>query len=144
MSIARFFMLGGLCVVLTSLGCGGGGDESPKASAQGKVTLGGDPVECSVTFVSKELGTVFTTEANDQGEFKFEDMIDVGTYTVVISSPQITQAPESPEDMKLAEDQRKKSEIPAGYSDEGKSGLTANVEEGKENQFTFDLKTSGP
>lgn len=125
------------------VGCGRG-DDLPQAEASGKVTMDGKPIQATVNFISKERGATFSATTNESGDFKFENPIDIGKYVVVITPPQITEAPDSPEDMKKASEHEKQASVPEGYTNEATSGLTAEVKSEGENNFPFDLKPGGP
>lgn len=131
-------------VIVIFSGCVGGGDELPQAEASGKVTMNGKPVSALVNFISKERGATYSATTNAAGEFKFDTTIDVGNYVVVVTPPPITEAPDSSEDMKKASEHRKQASIPEAYTNEARSGLTAEVKAEGENNFTFDLKAGGP
>lgn len=126
--------------ILAALGCSA--EEKPKAPVNGTVTLNEKPVAGTITFQSPETGKVFTGELDAAGKFQIED-VEVGDYKVYVTPPEITEAPEGPQDIaKLKANQ--KSSIPAGYQNLTTTDLTATVEAGKENPYQFDLKPSGP
>lgn len=128
-------------LLFSMVGCGGDEISKPTATVEGKVLLNDQPVEGTVVFQSPDTGGIFSSELDASGQFNIEQ-VEVGSYTVYVTPPQLTTPPEGPEDAKKSEEL--KSDIPAGYENIETSDLRANVEEGKTNSFTFELKPGGP
>lgn len=143
--------LGGL--FLLSIGCGPTVDPNrPKTHpVTGVVTHNGVPVEgASVLFLASGGGRGAAGRTDAQGNFKvttFEagDGAVAGSYRVAIFK---TIIPEEPEDAPPAQggspDQEPPSAppqemLPVKYKDPANSGLKADVSEGGENHFVFDL-----
>lgn len=140
--LSRPAVLGVSLILGAIAGCGDG--SLPIAEAEGKVTLNGQPVtEGSVTFISDERGSVYTAPLDSSGQFKFEEPVEVGSYTVTVNPPQPETPPETPEDMKKAA-QMSQSGVPEGYHNEAISDLKAEVKQGQANSFTFELNPAGP
>ena len=144
------------CFVLVALlvGCGETGDTNrPKTvPVTGSVTYNGQPVEgATVTFVtggSGGRGALGTTDASGKFQlttFEAGDGAIPGSYKVTIAKTTGETAPMTQEDGVVVPPTggppttEVKDELPLKYKDASTSGLTADVKEGGDNQFTFDL-----
>jgi len=145
----------GLVLIGLVLGCSGPGRDRPKTvKAGGKVTLDGVPVEgATVTFSPQAKdGRAAFGKTDSQGRFTLAvsntiDGVVPGAYQVGISKEKsegemtteqaqeyFAKTGQSPPPPKTV------NELPEKYKDPASSGLTATVEAGKPNEFTFDLK----
>lgn len=122
----------------STVGCNGEPPKKPDERVTGKVTNQGKPVtEGQVTFLGED-GESATVSLDSTGAFTIE-VIAIGKYSVSITPPEMTEAPsEDPGKMSTP-----KSTIPDKYQSEMTTDLTADVVEGGENDFTFDLKPGG-
>ncbi len=142
--------LGILTIMLT--GCGG--DTGPETTpVTGTVLLDGEPVEgATVNFLAGASAHAATGTTDAKGEFSLTTMtMDkpgavAGTYTVTISKYPASEAAETTPDDYLAQMQSgtgapagPESELPAKYANPANWGFEATVEEGVENDFTFEL-----
>jgi hypothetical protein len=126
----RFFLLPLLLVVF---GCSS--SDSPKlAPVKGTVTMKGSPLaNVGVTFLPKAKGPSASGNTNERGEFTL--MTNRPGDGAVIGSHQVT--------IGSAEEGGPKAgapKIPDRYALPHTTDLTAEVEPGKTNTFTFDLK----
>ena len=128
---------------LGTLACGCGGDKLHVTSVKGKVTFQGKPLQFgSVLFQPVGKGLPARGEIQSDGTFVLgtysgSDGAVVGKHKVRITCND-TQNP----DYKLApgeEGMVGKSLIPEKYTRAETSGLTADVTEGGDNDFPFDL-----
>jgi hypothetical protein len=139
--LARLTGLSGLALSLACAGCGGG-DELPRQSVSGTVTLDGEPLALGVIqFLPASAAEPTSAGAQiKDGSFAIprDDGPTPGNYKVIINSSgdqrQLTAAESSGEKApKLAAEL-----IPPQYND--KSILSAKVEADKANSFDFPLK----
>lgn len=146
--------IGYLVLVLLFVGCGevADVDRPDTAPVSGSVTYNGAPVEgATVTFVagaSGGRGAVGTTDASGKFElttFAAGDGAIPGSYKVKIAKMSSEGTPMTEQEgvvvpptggMPTSE---VKDELPPKYKDESTSGLTADVKEGGDNDFLFDL-----
>ena len=151
MNARRF---GCLVLALVFIGCGPAADPNRETTVPvtGTVTYSGEPVEgAMVTFVTgaaEGRGAFGTTDAS--GKFSLMTYVAgdgavPGSYRVKISKTVMEGAPSEEEikqyDEKGAEPPfgQEKDMLPAKYKNEAESGLTAEVKEGAENNFPFEL-----
>jgi len=129
-----------LLTCLAAAGCGGGGPElAATGTVSGKVTFEGAPVtEGDVNFASSE-GYAATVPLDSSGSFLIESL-EIGTYTVFVTPPSPTEAPDS-DPSEMAEP-KQYDNIPQGYREQTTSDLVAEVKEG-DNTFTFKMETGG-
>lgn len=134
----------GLGVVLVLggvVGCGKSGT-APTVKVSGTVTYNGQPVEgASVAFVP-ENGRPASGETDASGKFTlstFEtgDGAVPGKHTVTISEPSEDPSGEGEEDYSMPDESA--GRFPAKYGDLGTSDFTADVKEGGEGDFTFNM-----
>lgn len=128
-----------VCIVLT--GCSGGKELRPTVTVKGKVTLDEKPFsEAQIWFVSPKSGAGFKTALNEDGTYSLdiEDAHLGETYGVYFGGLEPEEgavdgagAPLGPEP----------PPIPNQYWDATTSGLTANLKEGGDQTFDFDLKS---
>lgn len=123
-------------MLFTLVGCGGPA-AAPTSTVSGKVSMGETPVEGSVVFQSPSTGKVFNGSLNGSGQYKIEE-VEVGDYKVYLTPPQITQAPEGPEDAEKAAQMT--TTIPDKYRSLESTDLTATVSEGEGNTVDFTLE----
>lgn len=114
----------------------------PWGTAEGKVTLAGQPVsQGTVIFENKELGVSRMAELQADGSF-VERSIDflglpVGTYRVAVTPLGISKGDWAP--VAKSKPSSAATAIPAKYHSVDKSELTADVKEGKNVPFVFEL-----
>ena len=147
------------CFALALTGCRGG-MERP-VPVEGKVTLGGKPVDGAVvTFHSKGGGLSASGKTDAEGNFKLttintNDGAPPGEFTVTIAK-QETKSGGGGVDISSGEygeaygqammaagtntmNKYMKDVLPSKYADPGQSGLVRTVVKGEENNFTFEL-----
>jgi len=145
------------CLILVPLlvGCGGdtgGADRPETVPVTGSVTYNGQPVEgATVTFVagaSEGRGALGTTDASGKFQlttFEAGDGAIPGSYKVTVAKTTGDSGPMTQEDGVVVPPTggppttEVKDELPVKYKDASTSGLTADVQEGQDNEFTFDL-----
>ncbi len=141
MTCQKLVGFGLAAALVVAVGCGKAGT-APTVKVTGTVTHNGQPVEgASVAFIP-ETGRPAsgTTDASGRftlSTFKSGDGAVPGPHKVAITEASSDQ-PEVEPDYSLPD--ATKSRFPARYADPKTSGFTATVEEGKENDFTFDMK----
>lgn len=146
------------CVV----GCGGsGGSDLGTVPVTGTVTMSGAPLEgASVTFFPKSPeGKAAAGITDSEGKFQLTtadpgDGAMPGSYTVGIRKTEnAVELPENPTDptpeqaaahneaiRRAMESGGPKELLPVKYRDGATSGFTADVTEGGENNFTYDVQ----
>jgi hypothetical protein len=132
--------------ILVVVGCGGKdvGDRPTTMAAGGTVTYKGAPVEgASVTFSPEGGGKAAVGKTDAQGAFTlmtFEpgDGAVAGKYTIIITK-RTEQPEEENENSEAPAAPPVKDLLPTKYGNPNTSKLTAEVTEGGENQFTFEL-----
>jgi hypothetical protein len=146
----RFTKIGSIvaglfCLSLALIsGCGSSTpeDQTPRAPVRGVVTLSGAPLESGqIVFESKTPGVSVTVPLSSGGQFEIKDYkgsgLPAGEYSVFF------QAPPPPLPTAGSTDITMKPVdflVPAKYQAAKTSGLTANVELGKESvPLKFDL-----
>lgn len=137
--------LGVVLVLGCVVGCGDSGT-LPTVKVSGTVTYNGQPVEgASVAFVP-EKGPPASGETDASGKFTlstFEtgDGAVPGKHTVLISepSPDIELSGEEDYEYDYSEPDESAGRFPAKYGDLGTSDFTADVKEGGEGDFTFNM-----
>ncbi len=99
----RYALAGVVGLVLTFVGCGGGGDQLPTAQVSGKVTFDGKPVTGgTLTFLPQASagnptpgkpasGTIQSDGTYELGTYDTDDGAVIGRHTISFSAP----APES-------------------------------------------------
>jgi hypothetical protein len=116
-------------------GCSGGGKAVKTARAAGTVTMSGKPLaDVSVTFQPTKKGPVAIGTTNENGEFTLTtsrkgDGAPVGKHKVTVG---------------IAQEGQKNPGIPESYSNPGTTKLSAEVEAGKKNTFTFNIEPEAP
>lgn len=135
-----------VCVAMVT-GCGPKADTSGRPAtvpAGGTVTYNGAAVaDASVTLVPEQDGKAAVAKTDANGKFSLmtfepEDGAVPGTYKVTIVKR--TEAPEEvSEDSEGASAPPPEDLLPTKYGSASESELTAEVTDGGENQFTFDL-----
>ena len=129
-------------VLVGVVGCGGEPGTAPTVKVTGTVTYNGEPVEgASVAFIP-ENGRPASGTTDPSGKFTlstFEsgDGAVPGKHTVAISEPSDDGEDGGEEDYSLPDDSA--GRFPAKYADLTTSDFTADVAEGGENVFTFDM-----
>ena len=132
----RLFALSLVLGAFVFVGCGP--SSGPTGTVSGSVNLEGQPVDAGeITFVSSE--GVSVSAPITSGQFKLEDALPVGKYSIGVSPPAMTEAP-GDEGGNAA---IPTSPVPAGYTTPGMSGLTEDIKEGA-NTVTVELNKSGP
>jgi hypothetical protein len=128
-----------LLVLLVWTGCDGPTDDLPREPVWGSVRFEGKPVETGVIQFHPSSGPGQTQAGAviRGGSYSIprQEGPVPGSYRVVISSAVGAAAPAGPPGRELPPP---KESIPARYNT--KSGLTAEVKKGGDNQFDFDLK----
>ncbi|HUT93657.1 MAG TPA: hypothetical protein VMY37_29605 [Thermoguttaceae bacterium] len=122
------------------VGCGGPGT-APTVKVTGTVTYNGEPVDgVNVGFIPDGEGArpaSGTTDASGKfslSTFKSGDGATLGKHTVVITEPTDST---TTDDYSLPDESARR--FPAKYENSRTSGLSATVEKGKENDFSFDM-----
>ncbi len=127
------------CLFCLVLGCGGPA-KKPTENVTGRVTFEGKPVtEGEVHFYADD-GAAASVKLDSSGNFTIEQL-PIGKYKVSVTPPQITEVPA--EDPSKMAPPKKYENIPDGYQSEVTTDLVAEVKEGKENKFTFDMVRGG-
>jgi hypothetical protein len=114
-------------------GCGGRGPKTARSS--GTVTMNGKPLpNVGVTFLPTKKGPVAVGNTNENGEFTLTtnrkgDGAVIGKHKVTIG---------------IAQEGQKNPGIPDSYSEPGTTKLSADVEAGKANVFTFNVEPEAP
>jgi hypothetical protein len=120
-------------VIAGFLGCGSRGPKTARVS--GTVTMRGKPLaKVGVTFLPTKKGPAATGVTNENGEFTLTttrkgDGAVLGKHIVTVGS---------------AEEGQKGPAIPETYSSPHSTKLSAEVESGKKNVFTFDVEPEAP
>jgi hypothetical protein len=136
-----------LCLLLVVAACSlAGCSRKPKVpwgTAEGKVTVAGEPVnQGTVIFDNRELGVSRMAELQTDGSFVQRSVdfpgLPVGKYRVAISPLGISKGDWAP--VTKAVPGMVATPIPEQYRTVEKSDLTAEVKEGKNAPFVFDLK----
>lgn len=135
-----------VCVAMV-VGCGPAADTSGRPAtvpAGGTVTYKGEAVAgASVTLVPEQGGKAAVGKTDANGKFSLmtfdpDDGAVPGTYKVTIVKR--TEAPEEvSEDSEGTSAPPAEDLLPTKYGSATESGLTAEVTDGGENQFAFDL-----
>ncbi len=125
------------CSLLAFLGCSSGN----VGEVRGKVTLAGEPVsKGTIVFEGQGLSVNAPLKADGTFEIRTHDQAGLppGKYQVAISSHAVGSgtAPLVSDPTQSAEPT---SQIPAKYQQVATSGLSAQVEAGKNKPFEFDL-----
>ena len=132
----RLFALSIVLGAFILVGCGPAA--VPSGTVTGTVNLEGEPVAAGeITFISSDGFSAAAPITG--GQFKLEDAVPVGKYSIGIMPPELTEAPGEGGD----EVEAPTSSVPAGYDMPGTSGLSHDVTEGA-NTVTIELKASGP
>jgi hypothetical protein len=131
--VKRWLAGAGLLLLVTALGCGGGGSG---ARVHGRVTLDGAPVDGSIRFVPTDGKTPTAGAPIEGGEYSAEK-IPVTSMRVEITAAK--GGPQPPRTYDTANPQpliQTKELIPARYNT--KSDLKCDVQRG-DNTFNFEL-----
>jgi hypothetical protein len=123
-----------LLVCLLIAGCGAG-DKLARYKVEGHVTFRSQPVEeGTITFGTPETGQVDSAELSKGGTYSV--MLPAGQYKVSVSPPLVETkgTGDSPPDLVP----KKVANIPKKFWVQETSGLTAEVDQGKQ-KFDFDL-----
>jgi len=118
---------------VTLLGCGGSGPKTARVS--GKVTMSGKPLtNVGVTFLPTKKGPAAVGVTNENGEFTLTttrrgDGAVIGKHKVTVG---------------IAEEGQKNPGIPDDYGSPNTTKLSAEVQSGKKNEFTFDVEPQAP
>lgn len=142
-------------VLLAVVGCGGTGEDKWTRNrpscipASGQVLLDGQPVEAAVVIFQSTDGTISAQGVTDsQGRFTLstfvpDDGAPAKTYFVACLKQVLDYDPSK---LKIGEsppaNALPKSVLPLRYENPAKSGLTAEVVDGDDNHFVFELKRS--
>jgi len=149
----RLFIHGLLLASLTVwAGCGGEAGLDGTTAVSGVVTYKGQPVEGANISFSPTGGTGRAASALTDAEGRFQlttlkpgDGALPGSYQVAVSKTEVQNAMTPEEAQAYFEKHLKTPEVkhkellPAKYKHSNTSGLSAEVTEGGENNFTFDL-----
>lgn len=143
MTVQRFKLCSPALVLVIVAGCGGSGTV-PTIPVTGTVTHNGQPLDgVSVGFLPAS-GRPASAITDAQGKFTLSTFANgdgavAGPHKVVISES--ASEPEPMPGTPEAENWKpRKSRVAAKYTNAEKTPLTANVEDGGKNDFTFDLK----
>jgi len=142
MQNAKLFPLGLILITCISL-CGCGGSGEPRGEATGRVTLAGKPIaEGTLFFYSPELGWGQETPIVDsQFAITLEDGgLPPGSYKLAVL-PALTEAVD--ENGNTIQRHKPSSGLPPHASDPASSGLTAEIQAGK-NELQLDLSATSP
>ena len=129
-------LLSSTVVVLSVLsvvfvGCG---KSDPTGTVHGNVTLNGEPYsDAAVAFTSLDTGRGGIAQIQDDGSFRIETPLLVGTYKVYLE-PKALEVEETAQPQPI----RMSDEIPAKYWDESSSDISIEVVEG-DNEVTVPL-----
>ena len=136
----------GLCVLLASAAVGCGRSDAPElAPAGGTVTYNGQPLEgANVVFTPDAGGPAAydTTDSEGQFEWMTRDQTGamVGSGKVAITAFEELDELKAEHELTAADlEKMSQSRIPEKYGRTETSELTATVEAGEENRFTFEL-----
>lgn len=132
MTVARRSVLASvlLALMLSVIGCGGGGSSRPAPSAivEGTINFSGAGVKTgTVNFIQKDTGFAASAEIYN-GNFKIVDKIPPGYYLIFVTAPTITTPPEPGKVPPKIEEPK---DIPARYREQKTSTLTAEIVAGK-------------
>lgn len=120
----------------------------PRFSVTGKVTMNGSPLkEGTISFENQAKGIALSGQIRDDGTYQLSSYkgkgLPAGSYKISISPagrlqsaediPLVGKNPKPPKDVS-------KSLIPEKYRNASTSGLTAEVREGTNPPFEFDIK----
>jgi hypothetical protein len=114
-------------------GCGGSGPKT--AGTSGTVTMNGKPLSnVGVTFLPVKKGPVAIGNTNENGEFTLTtvrkgDGAVIGKHKVTVG---------------VATEGQKNPGVPDSYSSPDSTKLSAEVEAGKKNVFTFNIEPEAP
>jgi hypothetical protein len=144
--IASVFVLGVACVLTCALGCNANKNGTVPVTVT--VTYNGQPVEEAVVVFAPEeqTGTAANGATNEKGVAKLSSFVKndgakPGKYLVTIEK--VTMVEErDPNNEDLILNQEVTYHVPAIYGNRAQSGLTAEVTDGKKNEFTFELDDS--
>ncbi len=132
-----------VCLVLLLVGCGSS-DGPELADAGGVVTYNGKPIGGANVIFIPDNGPAAYGTTGDDGRFQWNTREDkgaaVGSGKVVITAVPAYQFKSEEELTSAMVKKMGKSLIPTKYGREETSGLTATVESGEKNEFTFSLK----
>lgn len=140
-----------LAMTASFVGCGSPASVEGVVATTGTVTHQGQPVEgATVTFAPDGSGRACSGLTDASGRFKMTtlqpgDGSIPGKYKVSVSKSELVGDMSHEETMAYIEQHGKgptitvKELLPAKYKSTESSGLTAEVTEGGENDFTFDL-----
>ena len=121
-------------VALVLLVCAGCGKSEPMGTVQGKVLLNDTPYSnAAVVFTSLDTGRGGVATIQDDGTFRIETPLLVGTYKVYLEPKAIEEETERPQP--TSEDRN----VPAKYWDEYSSDISIDIVEG-ENEVTVTLE----
>ncbi len=132
---------------LSPIGCGDS-DRPPWASANGVITLEGEPLQnAMVVFAPEDGKRLATGKTNDDGEFELftfapGDGAVIGKHQVSVVAREEPKSASSDGGSMAggpAAPKQTKAVIPQKYLDAGTSGLQAEVTDGGDNYFEFDL-----
>jgi hypothetical protein len=137
----QFIQLGAfaatLCILLA--GCGGPDHELVLAPVSGTVTYNGEPLaDAMVAFDPEEGGRIASGKTDEDGRYRLTtvegyDGAIVGRHGVTVVKVAPTPAPH------ISDPDAGKPLIPEKYFDASTSELTAEVVEGENNVFDFEL-----
>ena len=137
-----------LALAVAIAGCGGPADTGNRPAtiaAGGTVTYNGEAVDgATVTFAPDGPGKAAIGKTDSNGNFKlmtFEagDGAVTGKYLVTVVKQTEVAETESEDSMAESTSAAPEDLLPTKYGVATTSGLTAEVTEGGENQFTFEL-----
>ena len=136
--------LQGAAVVAMILAAGCGDDAPTLAPAGGTVLFNGEPLaKANVVFIPEESGPSSVGQTGDDGRFT---LLTGGESGAVVGKHQV--AIQAVEDAELNEagevEGAVKSRIPEKYSNHLASGLSAEVKQDGENNFSFELTGPAP
>lgn len=126
-------------------GCGRQPGTEPTAPVTGTVTLDGQPIAgVSIAFIPQR-GRPASGLTDASGKFTLStfDTADgavVGSHKVMITEPPDDAQP-MPGEPGWEKWKQPKARFPAKYRDANQSGFTAEVESGKDNEFTFEMSS---
>lgn len=138
-----------VCSLVCTLLCGcGGGNQLDTVVVRGTVMYQGKPLPYGTISFQPQAGPPAMGKIQPDGSFTLSTYGDgdgaiVGPHKVLVSATAI-DAGTAPEADASTEMRAAQSVIPTKYSSFSTSGLTADVEAGKENQFTFELTGDAP
>ncbi|HEV7281496.1 MAG TPA: carboxypeptidase-like regulatory domain-containing protein [Pirellulaceae bacterium] len=130
------------------VGCGGPSGP-PRGIVRGQVTLDGKPLpNATVMFRNDAIGVAQSAMTGADGKYEFiayeQTGLPAASYKVTVSSARFMQPGEETKIVDVTQslpNQPPPANVPAIYTDAATSGLSADVNQGNNPPFDFDLKS---